>query len=290
MKYTYILTALLLMGIWACKKDDDDGTSYVPQTPEQDDEDIVMYATNDTVGLDLGLAVEDLIPLEEGVYISHIEEGTGDNIVNDTTDILVHYTGYYITSGERFENTQPYLPRLFSLESNIAGWRIALKEMKRGGRAHVFIPSRQAYSNGNLHFTITLEGFTLDTDERENYENGLIQDFFSAYPDSVGTIITDTANVYYRELPSMNELGDMPSLTDTVEISFNGFNVVTESKRDSVKNMRYLLSDMNDCFKLALPLMKEGGNALIYAPSSRNSTDVDAIRYNVTLNAINPEE
>jgi len=288
MKYTYILTALLLLGIWACKKDDDDGTSYVPQTPEQDDADIILYATNDTVGLDLGLTEEDLIPLDDGVYISHIEMGTGDKVANDTTDILVHYAGYYITSGTSFENTQPNQPVLFSLEGNIAGWRIALKEMKRGGKAHVFIPSRQAYSNGNQHFTITLEGFTLDTDERDNYENGLIQDYFSNNPDEVGTAITDTANVYYKEV--MEGLGSMPSLTDSVEISFSGINVVTLEERHSGENGKYLLSEMSDCFKLALPLMKEGGEALIYAPSDRNTTDVDVLKYSVTLNAVIPVE
>jgi FKBP-type peptidyl-prolyl cis-trans isomerase FkpA len=92
-----------------------------------------------------------------GTYVAIQTEGTGEKLTSN--DIAsVNYTGKTFDSSKvfdsntdpKFKHVQPYDVNIGQLSGIILGWPDALKEMKKGTKATVYIPSSLAYAkNGN---------------------------------------------------------------------------------------------------------------------------------------------
>ena len=92
-----------------------------------------------------------------GTYVSITTEGTGEKLgMNDVA--VVNYTGRTLDSAivfdsnidPAFKHTQPYEVNLGELGGVILGWYDALKQLKKGTKATIYIPSSLGYGvNGN---------------------------------------------------------------------------------------------------------------------------------------------
>ncbi|MGG9962929.1 FKBP-type peptidyl-prolyl cis-trans isomerase [Ferruginibacter sp. SUN106] len=87
-----------------------------------------------------------------GTYVVIKKEGTGKNIT--AADIAsVNYTGKTFNGGKvfdsntdpKFQHVQPYDVNVGQLSGIILGWPDAIKEMKRGTKATIYIPSSLGY-------------------------------------------------------------------------------------------------------------------------------------------------
>ena len=92
-----------------------------------------------------------------GTYVAITTEGTGEKLgVNDVA--VVNYTGRTLDSAKVFDSNidpafkhmQPYEVNMGELAGVILGWTDALRQLKKGTKATVYIPSSLAYGeNGN---------------------------------------------------------------------------------------------------------------------------------------------
>jgi FKBP-type peptidyl-prolyl cis-trans isomerase FkpA len=123
----------------------------------------------DTISLTTGLAGH------SGICYIIDTPGTGNDIITNSTQITVGYTGMYLTSGngtKTFTQTNNFHPT-FILGSVIRGWQLGIpkSQIKKGGTVTLYIPSRYAYgpypqanlglpANAVLIFNITLYNIT----------------------------------------------------------------------------------------------------------------------------------
>ena len=81
-----------------------------------------------------------------GLKMMDVEEGTGDPCPAGVT-ITVHYAGWLITNGARFDSS--YLgknePLIHSLHRLIPGWQRGLPGMKPGGIRRLIVPPNLGY-------------------------------------------------------------------------------------------------------------------------------------------------
>ena len=114
-----------------------------------------------------------------GTYVAITTEGTGEKLnMNDVA--IVNYTGRTLDSGKVFDsNLDPQFKHAAPLEVSLAelgtvilGWYDALKQLKKGSKATVYIPSSLAYGengkggdikpNANLIFDMEVIDVTSD--------------------------------------------------------------------------------------------------------------------------------
>lgn len=123
----------------------------------------------DTISITTGLAGH------SGICYIIDTAGTGNNIITNSTQITVGYTGMQLTSGNGtkvFTQTNNFHPT-FILGSTIRGWQLGIpkSQVKKGGTVTLYIPSRYAYgpypqaniglpANAVLIFDITLYNIT----------------------------------------------------------------------------------------------------------------------------------
>jgi FKBP-type peptidyl-prolyl cis-trans isomerase FkpA len=81
-----------------------------------------------------------------GVYyiVNDGEEGTGNVLYTNSTQVTVGFTGKILTSGAVFAQTDQFHPT-YVLGSVIKGWQIGIPQIKPGGKVRLLIPSRYAY-------------------------------------------------------------------------------------------------------------------------------------------------
>lgn len=79
-----------------------------------------------------------------GLYYSITEEGTGTDMPSFNSIVEVKYKGY-LTDGYVFDETKGDNTAEFGLGQVIAGWRIGMTLMKKGGKATFVIPSNLGY-------------------------------------------------------------------------------------------------------------------------------------------------
>ncbi|MGC9331014.1 MAG: FKBP-type peptidyl-prolyl cis-trans isomerase [Bacteroidales bacterium] len=84
-------------------------------------------------------------PDSSGMYIVHIEEGSGEKPAPGDI-VTIHYTATYI-SGEPFETSLGKKPLRFPVGEGkvIKGLEIGVQQLKEGGKARLIIPSKLAY-------------------------------------------------------------------------------------------------------------------------------------------------
>jgi FKBP-type peptidyl-prolyl cis-trans isomerase len=101
-----------------------------------------------------------------GTYVAIITEGTGEKLTTDDV-ASVNYTGKTFDSSKvfdsntdpAFKHVQPYDVSVGQLSGIILGWPDALKQMKKGTKATLYIPSSLSYGKaGNPQAGIGPDG------------------------------------------------------------------------------------------------------------------------------------
>jgi FKBP-type peptidyl-prolyl cis-trans isomerase len=80
-----------------------------------------------------------------GLKYVDIRPGTGEKPAGPTTQVRVHYTGWFI-DGKQFDSSvERNQPAVFSLNQVIAGWTEGVGGMQVGGKRKLVIPYKLAY-------------------------------------------------------------------------------------------------------------------------------------------------
>lgn len=152
--YLYILLVVIL-GVTACKKE-----------PYVDYQAIALEQYGkDTVIINKYIVDNDIPAVKDStidIYYQIIEPGTGDTVPNDYSIITINYTGKLL-NGTMFDQGTD---AKFQLGSLIAGWRLGVPKIKKGGKIRLIIPSGFGYgtsatnkipANSILDFEIELK-------------------------------------------------------------------------------------------------------------------------------------
>ena len=72
------------------------------------------------------------------------EEGTGNDLFTNSTQVTVGYTAQILTSGVVIAKTDNFHPS-YRISDVILGWQLGIPLMKKDGKIRLFVPSRYAY-------------------------------------------------------------------------------------------------------------------------------------------------
>ncbi|WP_026063123.1 FKBP-type peptidyl-prolyl cis-trans isomerase [Pedobacter arcticus] len=152
--YIYILL-IAILAIGACKKE-----------PYVDYQAIALEQYGkDTVIINKYIVDNDIPAVKDStmdIYYQIIEPGTGDVVPNDYSMITIDYTGKLL-NGTTFDQGTA---AKFQLGSLIAGWRLGVPKIRKGGKIRLIIPSGFGYggsasgkipANSILDFEIELK-------------------------------------------------------------------------------------------------------------------------------------
>ena len=85
------------------------------------------------------------VPLDKGIYYKVLRSGApGGAQPGRSSVVTVHYTGRTI-NGKTFDSSRGGVAPAFRLRELIAGWIIALQQMRVGDRWEIYIPAEQGY-------------------------------------------------------------------------------------------------------------------------------------------------
>ncbi|WP_413669792.1 FKBP-type peptidyl-prolyl cis-trans isomerase [Mucilaginibacter sp. Mucisp86] len=136
-----ILIVLLLLGVIAggCVKSSVDPMVQYNKQKEIDDNIIKDYLAANT-------SLKAKRVDTTGVYyiVNDGEEGTGNVLYTNSTQVTVGFTGKILTSGFVFAQTDQFHPT-YVLGNVIKGWQLGIPQIKPGGKVRLLIPSRYAY-------------------------------------------------------------------------------------------------------------------------------------------------
>ncbi len=83
--------------------------------------------------------------LDKGIYYKVLRSGaSGGAQPGRSSVVTVHYTGRTI-NGKTFDSSRGGVAPAFRLRELIAGWIIALQQMRVGDRWEIYIPAEQGY-------------------------------------------------------------------------------------------------------------------------------------------------
>ena len=83
--------------------------------------------------------------LDKGIYYKVLRSGApGGAQPGRSSVVTVHYTGRTI-NGKPFDSSRGGVAPAFRLRELIAGWIIALQQMRVGDRWEIYIPAEQGY-------------------------------------------------------------------------------------------------------------------------------------------------
>lgn len=72
------------------------------------------------------------------------EEGVGNDLFTNSTQVTVGYTAQILTTGVVVAQTNEFHPS-FQLGNVIRGWQLGIPLMKKNGKIRLIVPSRYAY-------------------------------------------------------------------------------------------------------------------------------------------------
>ena len=85
--------------------------------------------------------------LDKGIYYKVLRSGApGGAQPGRSSVVTVHYTGRTI-NGKTFDSSRGGVAPAFRLRELIAGWIIALQQMRVGDRWEIYIPAEQGYGH-----------------------------------------------------------------------------------------------------------------------------------------------
>nr|WP_294873302.1 FKBP-type peptidyl-prolyl cis-trans isomerase [uncultured Pedobacter sp.] len=135
-KINHLLLFICMAGcLVACKKD----------FPE-DDRDPYAQLAIDTVAIRAFIIKNNINAQkdsETGIFYQIIERGTGNITYQDTTNITANYTGRLLDGTEFDTKTGAK----FKLSEAIYGWQVGIKQVQKGGKVRILIPSIYGFGN-----------------------------------------------------------------------------------------------------------------------------------------------
>ncbi|MFM6976192.1 MAG: FKBP-type peptidyl-prolyl cis-trans isomerase [Sphingobacteriaceae bacterium] len=210
---------------------------------------------------------------ETGIFYKVVNAGTGPDL-DYTQKLPLIYTiktldGTY-TSVDTFVNRYYNYFGYFKPDS----LREVLKNsgIKQGGSLRVIIPSRYAYGrsgtsniagNSSIDYTISV----ITADKIADYEDFIINKYLQ---DNSLTGFSKTATGLYYKISNPGSGTDNITTSSTLTLEYSGklLNGTVFDKTATGATATFLLSNLIDGWKEALPLIKEGGSIRIIVPSS----------------------
>lgn len=158
----FILLAIVV-GFASCKKSASEIDKINVQA-EADNKIITTYIQSN--GLSSTAKLLDSAGVATGIYYVVLAPGSGNTLYTNSTNITVDFTGKILTSGTVFTNSNNFHPT-FQLGAVLRAWKLAIPQIKKGGRIRILSPSRYAYgaydqpdiglpANSVVDFDITL--------------------------------------------------------------------------------------------------------------------------------------
>lgn len=210
---------------------------------------------------------------QTGIYYQVIKPGTGPDM-DFSVQIPLVYTvqtldGKY-TALDTFNNRYANYFGYFKPDSLREVVKHAL--VKQGGTVRVIIPSRFAFGksgsgsipgNSSLDYTIT----AITADKLPEYEDFTINQYLQA--NNLSGFTKTSTGLYYK----IGATGDGTEVIDdesvlTLEYTGKLFNGTVFDKTASGATAIFVLGNLVDGWREALPLIKKGGNIRIIFPSS----------------------
>ncbi len=143
-----LLSILLLLCSFlaACTKSSDTGPAAEKAQAAIDDKIIANYLAQNK---GLNALPIDSAGFNTGVYYIIEQQGTGNDLFTNSTQVTVGYTGRLLYDGSAytdkvFTHTDDFHPS-FILSQVIRGWQLGIPLCKKGGTIRLLIPSRYAY-------------------------------------------------------------------------------------------------------------------------------------------------
>jgi len=97
--------------------------------------------------------------LENGIIVHTLIVGKGKSNPTAADDIIANYSTLD-NEGNQTESTfESGAPMIVNLANLIEGWKLGIVEMQKGGKYELYLPSKYAYNQGSLIFTIELIDF-----------------------------------------------------------------------------------------------------------------------------------
>ncbi|MEN0056353.1 MAG: FKBP-type peptidyl-prolyl cis-trans isomerase [Mucilaginibacter sp.] len=140
MNRTLLLLLLFIVGFAACQKSATDPLIQYNAQKAIDDTLVSKYLKANP-----GLGAKRVTDTS-GVYyiIKPGEEGSGNDLFTNSTQITVGYTAQLLTTGKLIVETNNFHPS-YTLGQVIRGWQLGIPLVKKGGKIRLIVPSRYAY-------------------------------------------------------------------------------------------------------------------------------------------------
>lgn len=141
MNKALFILLVMVAGLSACKKSESE-IARINTQAVIDNKIITDYIS--TNGLTATAKQVDSSGVATGIYYVVLAPGTGNALFTNSTAITVDFTGKILTSGTVFTNSNNFHPS-FTLGAVIRAWKLAIPQIKKGGRIRILSPSRYAY-------------------------------------------------------------------------------------------------------------------------------------------------
>ncbi|WP_162926640.1 FKBP-type peptidyl-prolyl cis-trans isomerase [Pedobacter chitinilyticus] len=131
-------------------------TSAFRKQDELDDDKIIKFLAANQITA---------IKHSSGVYYQEITQGTGTDVIDEHSSLVVKYSGRFL-DGTQFDSSDSYTAKLLEV---VKGWGEVLPLFKKGSKVRIFIPSGLGYGtsgygsvppNAVLDFTIEITNVT----------------------------------------------------------------------------------------------------------------------------------
>jgi FKBP-type peptidyl-prolyl cis-trans isomerase FkpA len=255
MKHLYIL--LLSFVVISCGGDDDNDNST---------QEIADYLAENNISE---------MPDENGLVVI-IEEAGNDIKPTITSNVKVHYRGYYL-DGEQFDSSYDRgQPANFNLQGVIQGWTLGIPRFGIGGKGKLIIPASLGYGanppsgirkNAVLIFDIELLDVDRYLEEQEvvEAERFAIETYLS--DNNLNPQITEEG-VYL--LIDEEGSAEKPSLESEVTIHYKGYflnGAQFDSSYDRGQPSTFELTNVIQGWQIGIPYFGRNGKGTIIVPT-----------------------
>ncbi|MBL4675008.1 MAG: FKBP-type peptidyl-prolyl cis-trans isomerase [Mucilaginibacter sp.] len=137
-----LLILLLLVGCFASCQKGYDAKALERSQAVVDDGIIQEYI--DSHNLRSQVQEVDSIDVPTGIYYQVLAPGSGSDIFTNSTRVTVAYSAKILTTGKVFGQSNNFHPS-FTLGETLRAWKLAIPQIKKGGKIRILSPSRYAY-------------------------------------------------------------------------------------------------------------------------------------------------
>ena len=260
MKRRILLVFGVLLALSSCMDDSDDYPT-VEETIERDDKTIQDFFTTNNI--------ENAIADESGVYIDIIEEGEGES-PEEGGVVRVYYKYYSLPSNKLVAEVEDLTK--WELEKTLQGLNIGIPYMKEGGVADIYIPCRYAFygstspqANSVLRFRVTLNDYA---ETIEEMDDKIIQEYFVA--NEITNAIKDVESGVYIQHIAEGSGEDFPETDSNITVKYELYTIPNDEEIEKTDEaVTFNLGGLIKGWQVGIPLMKKGGEAYLYIPSSQ---------------------